>query len=305
MLAGGSVVGRRMGADSGSVLIAGPAACAFAGAAGLALPRAADGGYHLGLTGLTIGLSGVAVFAAALLVFGLLPLTVAGTALTTAAVTAIGVLLFVSLGLDPAQTAGLVAVAMFVLGHFAPNLSLRLARLRVPYLPHDAEELQEDIEPEPEERIALRVTAASAYLNILSMSCAAAYAVAFWLLTHHHGWIGWLLPLTFSCAILLHARDQTGVLQRVPAVLVGGFGFTLVLIERVADTGLDGWITASGLLLVAAVLLLVGAWRLPTSRLRPLWGHIGDILEMLTAVALLPLLLQLLHVYAYFRALAG
>lgn len=67
----------------------------------------------------------------------------------------------------------------------------------------------------------------------------------------------------------------------------------------------SGSITAWGLLLLAALLLLVGAWRLPTSRLRPLWGHIGDILELLSAIALLPLLLQLLHVYAFFRALAG
>jgi type VII secretion integral membrane protein EccD len=211
----------------------------------------------------------------------------------------------VTLDLDPAQTAGIVAMAMFVLGHFAPNLSLRLARLRVPHLPHDAEELQDDIDPEPEERVALRVTTASAYLNILSLSSAAAYTVAFWLLAHHPGWIGWLMPLVFGCVILLHARGQTGVLQRVPAVLAGGFGIAVVLIERVADNGAQDRGTVSGLLLVAAVLLLVGAWRLPTSRLRPLWGHIGDILEMVAAIALLPLLLQLLHVYAYFRSLAG
>jgi type VII secretion integral membrane protein EccD len=305
ILAGGSVVGRREGADGGAVLTAALAACAFAGAAGLALPSAADSGFDPGVTGLAMAVSGVAVMAAVLLAFGPLPLTVAGTALTTAAVTAIAIILFVTLHLDPAQTAGLVAVAMFIVGHFAPNLALRLAQLRVPHLPHDAEELQEDIEPEPEERVALRVTAASAYLNILSLTCAVAYAVAFWLLAQHPGWIGWALPPVFSCAVVLHSRDQTGVLQRISAVLVGWFGIALVLTERVAGTGLGDWSIASGLLLAAAVLLLVGAWRLPTSRLRPVWGHIGDILEMLSTIALLPLLLQLLHVYAYFRALAG
>jgi type VII secretion integral membrane protein EccD len=305
VLAGGCFAGRRLDADGGVMIVAGLAACAFGGLAGLVLPRAADGGYGLGLTGLAAAAGGVALMAAALLGFGLLSLTAAGTALAAAAVTAVGVALSVVTVWDPVRTAAVVAVTMFILGHFAPNLSLRLARLRVPYLPHDAEELQEDIEPEPEDRVALRATMASTYLNILSLSAAAAYAVAFWLLVHHDGWIGWLMPLVFSGAVVLQSRGMTGILQRVPAVLVGAFGFGLVLIERTAGTGVDGRITVLGLLLVAAVLLLVGAWRLPTTRLRPLWGHLGDILEMLTAMALLPLLLQLLHVYAFFRALAG
>ncbi|KUO17523.1 type VII secretion integral membrane protein EccD [Streptomyces dysideae] len=305
ILAVGCVIGRQAAAESGAVRTAGLAACAFAGFAGLALPRAADGGYNPGITGLAAALSGVALVATALLAFDALPLTVAGTVLATAAVTAIGVALFAALEWDPARTAGTIAVAMFVLGHFAPNLSLRLARLRVPHLPHDAQELQEDIEPEPEERVARRVAIASTYLDILSASSAVAYAVAFWLLAHHHGWVGWLMPLVFSCAVVLYARGQTGVLQRVSGVLAGGFGFAVVLIERAAGTGADRWGTVSGVLFVAAVLLLVGAWRLPTSRLRPVWGHIGDILELLSAIALLPLLLQLLHVYAYFRGLAG
>ena len=58
-------------------------------------------------------------------------------------------------------------------------------------------------------------------------------------------------------------------------------------------------------LLVGAVLLLIGAWRLPTARLLPVWGHSADILELLTALGLLPLLLQLLHVYAHIRALVS
>jgi hypothetical protein len=35
------------------------------------------------------------------------------------------------------------------------------------------------------------------------------------------------------------------------------------------------------------------------------WGHLGDLLEIVTAIAVLPLLLQVLHAYAYFRGLAG
>lgn len=59
-----------------------------------------------------------------------------------------------------------------------------------------------------------------------------------------------------------------------------------------------------GLFAVAA-LLLTGAWRLPGARLRPIWGRLGEILEGLTALALVPLLLQVLDAYAYFRSMAG
>jgi hypothetical protein len=47
----------------------------------------------------------------------------------------------------------------------------------------------------------------------------------------------------------------------------------------------------------------VGAWRLPTARLLPMWGHMADRAELLTAIALVPLLLQVLHVYATFRSM--
>ncbi len=304
ILAAGCVLGRRSGAPGGVVQTAGLAGCAFAGLAGLALPRAADGGYDLGVTALAAAAGGVAVVAAILMGLGALPLTLSGTALTTAALVTIGIILSGWLGLDPVETAGVVAVAMFVIGHFAPNLSLRLAQLRVPHLPHDAEELQDDIEPEPEDRVAQRVIIGTACLNVFSLSSAVAYAVGLWLMASEPGWIGWLLPLVLSSAVILQARDLTGILQRVPQVLAGGFGLLLVPTERFT-TGLSGWATVLGLLLVAAALLLVGAWKLPRSRLRPLWAHLGDILEMIAAIALLPLLLQMLHVYAFFRSLAG
>jgi transposase len=57
--------------------------------------------------------------------------------------------------------------------------------------------------------------------------------------------------------------------------------------------------------LVAGVLLVVGAARLPGRRQAPVWAHLADRLEALTALALVPLLLQVLHVYAYVRSLAG
>ena len=57
--------------------------------------------------------------------------------------------------------------------------------------------------------------------------------------------------------------------------------------------------------LLVAVLLLVLSMQLPGRRLRPYWGRAFDILETVTAVAVLPLVLAVLHVYELMRGLAG
>ncbi|MFD7677877.1 type VII secretion integral membrane protein EccD [Streptomyces sp. NPDC060187] len=296
----------RMGADRISVLVAGLGAFGFAGLAGVTLRASHSGGHTPGLTGVLLGAGCVIALAGALFALGALPLVVPGTVLLTAIAAAAGAGLAEGAGLRGDQAAAVVAVALFVLGHLAPRLALRTARLRVPQLPHDARELQLDIEPEPDARVALRVSVATACLDMISVASALVWAVALWLLTAgEHGWTGWLLPLALSLAVLLRARGTNGTLQRVPAVLAGAYGLALVLVVRTAASGPAGRVVALAVLLAAVVLLLVGAWRLPRARLLPIWGHLGDLLEIVTAIALLPLLLQVLHAYSYFRGLAG
>ncbi|MEU5309367.1 type VII secretion integral membrane protein EccD [Streptomyces sp. NPDC021562] len=308
---GGAQTGRAQAAghglgDRGGVLVAGVGAFGFAALAGAALREGPSGGFAPGPTGVLLAAGYVVALAGALLALGALPLVVPGTVLLTAVAAATGAALAEAAGLHGVQAAALVAVGLFVLGHLAPRLALRTARLRVPQLPHDAEELQLDIEPESGETVANRVAVATACLDAISISSALVWAVALWLLAdREHGWAGWLLPLSLSLAVLLRARGTNGTLQRVPAVLAGAYGLGLVLIVRVAPTGPGGRAAVLAVLLAAALLLLVGARRLPRARLLPVWGHLGDLLETVTAVALLPLLLQVLHAYGYFRGLAG
>ncbi|MFJ2885348.1 type VII secretion integral membrane protein EccD [Streptomyces sp. NPDC087305] len=306
VLAAGCASAARMHAVPGAILVAGVGAFGFAALAGTTLREGPAGGFAPGTTGILVAAGCVVTLAGGLLALGALPLVVPGTVLLTAVAAAVGAGLAETAGLHGFQAASVVAVALFVLGHLAPRLALRTARLRVPQLPHDAEELQQDIEPEPGERVTGRVTVATACLDTIGISSALVWAVALWLLAdREHGWTGWLLPLCLSLAVLLRARGTNGTLQRVPAVLAGAYGLGLVLIVRVAPTGPVGRASVLAALLAAALLLLVGAWRLPRARLLPVWGHLGDLLETVTAIALLPLLLQVLHAYAYFRGLAG
>ncbi|WP_333766849.1 type VII secretion integral membrane protein EccD [Streptomyces sp. IBSBF 2435] len=297
--------GRRLGADRGAVLTGGIAAMAMAGLAGLAFREGPDGGFDPGVPGLLVAAGCVAVVATSLLALRAIPFLLPGTAIVVAAAAAAAIGLRSAFDWRPGQAVAVVGVALFVLGHFAPRLALRASRLRVPQLPHNAAELQEDVDPEPQERVERRVRAATSYLDSLSLGFSLSFGVVFWFMVREHGWIGWALPLVLGAAVLLRSRGLTGTLQRVPTVIAAGGGLGLLLLEQWTTGGPGQRGTAAALLLLTAVALLAAAWRLPSSRLLPMWGHSGDIAEMLVAIALLPLLLQLLHVYSHVRELTS
>ncbi|MFJ8158975.1 type VII secretion integral membrane protein EccD [Streptomyces sp. NPDC094468] len=305
VLAAGCVMADQLGADKGTVLVAGLASMAFALLAGLVGPENPVGGYALGASGVLTAAVCAMVTAVSFLALRPLPLVAPATVLLTALASAVAVELTRITSWSDNQAVSVVTVSLFVLGHFGPRFTLRMARLRVPQLPRNAEELQEDIEPEPQERVDVRVKLASAYLDTLSLASAAIYTVGFWYMTRSEGWIGWLLPLLFASAVLLRSRSLIRFAQRTPMVVAGAMGLIAVVLTRFAAAGEGPRAVVIVVLLVAAIALLITAWRLPNGRLLPVWGHTGDIMETFTAIALLPLLFQALHAYSYFRSLAS
>ncbi|BBB02273.1 hypothetical protein RVR_10127 [Actinacidiphila reveromycinica] len=305
LFAAASVTGARLDADPAAVLTAGIASMAMAALAGLSFRTGPGGGFDPGVAGLLVTAGCVTAVAVALVALRATPFLVPGTAAVVAASVAAAIGLRAAFDWRTGQAVAVVGVGLFVLGHFAPRLTLRAARLRVPQLPHNAAELQEDVEPEPQERVERRVRAATSYLDALSVGFAIAFGVVFWFMVHEHGWIGWALPLVFGGAVLLRSRGLTGTLQRVPTVIAAGGGLALLLLQQWTTGGPGQRGTAVALLALTVVALLAAAWRLPSSRLLPVWGHSGDITEMLVAMALLPLLLQLLHVYSHLREMTS
>jgi len=305
LAAGCALSGRTAAGDAGVLAVAGTGALVFAALAGLTFRAGPHNGFAPGQSGVLVAAGCVAVLAGALLAVRALPVLIPGTALLTALAAAAGAGLMRAAHWHGAQAVAVVAVSLFVVGHFGPRLALRAARLRVPMLPHNAEELQQDIDPEPLERVERRVTIANACLDTLSLGSGLVYAAGFWYSAHVHGWIGWVLPLVFAGAVLLRSRGLTRTLQRTPMVLSGTLGLALLLLVRAAPAGTGGRVAVAAVLLLAAAALLLAALRLPTARLLPVWGHGGDLLETISTVALLPLLLQAVHTYAYFRSMAG
>ncbi|MER6066402.1 hypothetical protein ABT167_35625 [Streptomyces sp. NPDC001792] len=165
--------------------------------------------------------------------------------------------------------------------------------------------MQQDIDPDTEEHVQRRTVVTVLLLDVLAVTTAVICTAAWWLLSLKGGWIYWTLPLVFGAALLLRARAQTGVVQRIATTLGGATAPLAVGLALGARHGTGAWAAELPVLLVAAVLLLWTAQRLPGGRLLPVWGHVGDIAEWVCSVALLPLLLQLVHTYGRFHYLAA
>lgn len=293
-----AVVAQRGRADRVVVAVAGCGTLVLGLLAGIASTPAPD------TTALLLTAAWLLVLSGGLLALRTLPPLVPATAVALAVTTAV-VCAVRATGCSAAQATTLVAGALFLLGHLAPRVALRTARLRVPHLPHDAEQLQQDIEPETEEDIRRRTVVAVLLLDVLALTTAVICTAAWCLLSLEEGWIHWTLPLVFAAALLLRARALTGVIQRGATVLGGATAPLAVGLALGARHGTGAWAAELAVLFVATVLLLWTAQRLPGGRLLPVWGHAGDIAEWVCSVALLPLLLQLVHTYGHFRYLAS
>ncbi|MFI1052197.1 type VII secretion integral membrane protein EccD [Streptomyces griseoruber] len=293
----------RAPADRAARVIAGSAACLFAALGGLTAlhgPAALLSPAH---EDVLLGSAYPAVISALLLVSGRLPAVLPAAVGTVAVLAAASASLPTVRDWTATQSVATVAVAVVFTGHWTPWLALRAARLRVPRLPHDSDELQHELDAEPAERVARRVAVAEAWLDVTAIGTAAVSAVASGLLANRGGWSATALAVVLGAVMLLRAWGQTGVWQRGPSLLGGAAGLTLVAV--CGPTGLATQAGAGVLLLAAAGGLLNAARRPPTTRLLPVWGRLGEILETVAALALLPLLLQVLGVYAHVRSLAG
>ncbi|HEY0717419.1 MAG TPA: type VII secretion integral membrane protein EccD, partial [Streptosporangiaceae bacterium] len=203
------------------------------------------------------------------------------------------------------RAAAVLAVLVFIISTRMVRLVLRAARLRIPLLPRTAAELQEDIDPEPAAQVTQRTRLAVGYLDSLTAASAATFATAAILLVRSPQWATWLLAGLIGLAAALRARDTTGGWQRTALVLAGAAGTGFLLIAAVVHSRMPASAALLAAGLAAAGLLVVAAGRLPARRQAPIWGHLADRLEGLTSFALVPALLQVLHVYAYIRSLAG
>ncbi|MFG2905171.1 type VII secretion integral membrane protein EccD [Kitasatospora sp. NPDC048286] len=205
----------------------------------------------------------------------------------------------------PGHSAAILACVAVLSGAFAPGLAFKIAGLRVPALPRNAEELQEDIEPFPAAEVLARGDVADGYLTGFLASIGLVCAACLTLLSDADGWGPAATAADLSVLLLLHAREIGSLWQRLAVLLPGLYGLVLLAGGLGLRGGWQDRLTLVAVLLGVAAVLLVVAWTVPGRRLLPYWGRAADLLHSLAAFALLPLALQTLGFYHLMRGLAG
>jgi type VII secretion integral membrane protein EccD len=304
LLGGSALVARSVPDPSTATVLAGVAAC-YGALGGVLLVRAAA------------PLASMPVEATVALAFALLVLCVGVFVVADAALLFAGAILFVLVLAVPGliasvtsvtvpEAAGIGLAVSLVVGAFLPATAFRLSGLTLPMLPSDAPELNEDIDPVPATLVVERGAVTVGYSMALHAGLGAAVSVLLVLLvSEDSGWAR-VLSLVIAFLLFLRARHPGGVVPRwsimVPAVVC-----VMVNVAHLAGERTEaGRLLAVCLPLFAAgVVMLVFSRMLPGKRQRPYWGRAVEILESLTAIAVVPILLQVLDVYAWMRGLAG
>ncbi|MFD4555916.1 type VII secretion integral membrane protein EccD, partial [Streptomyces sp. NPDC058469] len=200
-----------------------------------------------------------------------------------------------------AQSAGVVAVLAVFLGAFVPVISFRLAGMRMPPLPTNAQQLQEGIEPHSSEQVTGRSAVADSWMSALFAAIGVICGSALSLLSTDDGLAPDITAAVFALLLVLHGGRLGSIAQRLALVIPGAVGATALVVGMAM--GLGPWgregLVAATLLVTSGV--VVAVWTVPGRRMVPYWGRAGEILHSLSAVAVLPLVLWVLGVYGQLR----
>lgn len=300
VLAGAAAASRAIG-DAATGTALGAALVPFVALVGALIPAGA--GDLLGARLLAGGASaaGASVLALAV-VGGAAPLFIGGAVTSILAGIAGAVALC---GVPITHAVAAIAVIAVAFGSFVPAIAFRLSGLRLPLLPSNAEQLQENIEPYPSEVVLSRGAVADNYMTALYVSTGLVCLACLVVLASGSGWAVYTLATVLSLLMLVHGRAVRSVLQRLAVVVPGAVGIVLLLLQLSGGLAPAGrMLVVAGVLVVAAA-LAVAAWTVPGRRLLPYWGRAVDWLHSLLAISLLPLVLLVLGVFHVLRAING
>lgn len=227
-----------------------------------------------------------------------------GTAVATVvgALTAAAVMV---LGVPAAGAAAMTATILMSLSPLIPSLSFRIARVPLPTLPTNAEELRADNQRLDSDGVLGRTVQARRYATGMVVGIALSVLGALGYLVGTPGWMATAMAVVLSLTLLLRARVFHGLGQRL-WLLCGGLG-GLVAVGVSLSAG-AGTVAAAaivmGLLWLALLVVGLGLW-LPSGRLSPFWGRAGDLVDIVLLISLFPLALGVLEVYTWIRGLSG
>ncbi|MDH2425079.1 type VII secretion integral membrane protein EccD [Sphaerisporangium sp. TRM90804] len=303
LVGAGAALSRALG-DAGAGAAIGYAALPYAFLAGLFAPARNVGMLWVGSPSL------LAAFA-----MSALAATVAGWAVAEGLPYYFGVMLACLFGAAGAAvtmvwdtpSAGVAALAVSIVlacTPLVPTLSFRLARLPLPSAPQNAEELRSDQQVLDGPDVKKRAVEAERFATGLVAGVALVAVAAEVLLLGAPGWVARVMQIVLALALMIRARVFLGVGQRLWLLGAGAGGLALFLLAVGMSSPTAALLMTLTLLGLAAVAAGMGLF-LPQNRPTPFWGRAGDVVEFLLILALFPLALGVLEVYAWIRGLAG
>lgn len=227
-----------------------------------------------------------------------------GTALV-GVLTGCGAVLVLAVAWSAGQTSAVVLAIAVLLGQFLPRIAYPLARLRVPSLPAGPADLSSGIDALPGEPLLNQVALADRYLTALTCATSVVAAAAAVPTAGLHGWAGPALVAACGTALALRARLLKGRGQRIATAAAGLVCFQALVIATAGAVSQGERVLLLGALIALTLLALTGARMLPKRRLSPQFSRAADVLETLTAISILPILLQMFGLYGFVRTLAG
>jgi type VII secretion integral membrane protein EccD len=208
-------------------------------------------------------------------------------------------------GMTAQRTSAIAVALVLAVIVVSPRAAVKFARLRGPQLPKTGSDMAYDVEPADSEVVRRRTDDADTYLTVAMVTAAFVLPVLSHYAIRSPGWAGWTFVLVVSGAILLRARTFLGLWQRLALTAAGTVGL-LMVIMRLSSMLSGGWrwVLVSGLLAVVVPLVLA-AMRPWPRRMLPFWEYAATFLDVATGVAVLPILAQILGLYAWARGLFG
>jgi type VII secretion integral membrane protein EccD len=185
-----------------------------------------------------------------------------------------------------------------------PNAALRLARFELNPLPATAEEVYADIETVDTPAIRQRTRQAVGYVTALLQGLTWPALAACVILAISHDITSQVLAAVVGFGLILRARLFITIGQRLPLLMAGIGSLAAVLAAMTTQVeGSTELFAVGGLALLAVIAcLLLAMRRRPTT---PGLIRAAEIVELLIAVAVIPLVAGVLGLFGFIRGLGG
>jgi type VII secretion integral membrane protein EccD len=298
------LIASRALSDSRSGVVFGLVALVYGGIGGLLSLAGNRPLSELTAADVLVGGAAVVVFAslAAVAVADSTPLFLAAAAAGLAI--CVGAAVDLVFGGTPAAGAAVVFALAFALLPASPMLAYRMARLPIPTVPNDPEELRTDATTVDGQRVLAQSKRADEFLTAMLGWVAVVGLGAAVVLAIGHTMADLVLCAVLALLLLIRARWFLGLGQRLPLLIAGSVALGAVALAGFLNTTAMLRLTlVLGALIVLAIISvgygLAGTGR----RISPVWARVLDITETLLIVSVVPLAVWVSNLYGWVRSI--